>query len=157
MMKNSKIIKTNLKVEGMRKEEFERIFNHKNYRRIWRKPPEENIDIYPGLVVQDNRTSGSITVRQTRLPLWTLIGTAVREDWEAVQEGWNVADYDYTAEELADFLYHLLESRGEFARLLLEIANAHKQNDFWWIDKEFSDKVRAQLKICLDSLEENNE
>ena len=156
-MKNSEFIKSKLKIEGIKQEEFERVFNHENYRRIWRKLPEESVDIYPGLVVQDNRVSGSITVRQTRLPLWTLIGTAVREDWQSVQESWNVADYDYTAEELADFLYHLLESRGEFARLLLEIANAHKQDNFWWIDEELCNKVRAQMKICLDSLEENNE
>lgn len=156
-MENSEFIKSKLKVVGMKQEEFERIFNHENYRRIWRKPPEETVDIYSGLVVQDNRVSGSITVRRTRLPLWTLIGTAIREDWEAVQEGWNVADYDYSADELADFLYHLLESRGEFARLLLEIANAHKQNNFWWIDEEICENVRVQLRKCLDSLTENKE
>ncbi len=156
-MENRKFIKPKLKVIGMKQEEFERIFNHKNLHRNRREPPEESVNIYPGLVVQDNRVSGSITVRQTRLPLWTLIGTAVREDWEAVQEGWNVADYDFTAEELADFLYHLLESRGEFGRLLLALANAHRQDNFWWINEEICDKVRAQLKICLDSLEENNE
>jgi len=139
----------------MTKEEMEKIFGNEKYKRIWRNPSEESIDIYPGLVVQDNRVSGSITIRQTRLPLWTLIGTAIQEDWESVQEGWNVADYDYSAEELADFLYHLLELRGEFARLLLEFANAHRQNDFWWVDEKKSEKVRAQLQRCLDSLSEN--
>ena len=137
------------------KEEIQKIFGNENYSRIWREPPEESVDIYPGLVVRDNRVSGSITIRQSRLPLWTLIGTAIQEDWTSVQEGWNVADYNYSAEELADFLYHLLESRGEFARLILELANAHKQNDFWWIEEEICEKVGVRLQNCLDSLREN--
>lgn len=136
-------------------EEMKKIFGNENYGRIWREPPEESANIYPGLVVRDNRVSGSITIRQSRLPLWTLIGTVIREDWESVESGWNVADYNYSAEELADFLYHLLESRGEFARLILELANAHKQNDFWWIDEEICEQVRVRLKKCLDSLSEN--
>ncbi|MGI9054584.1 MAG: hypothetical protein ACR2F2_02145 [Pyrinomonadaceae bacterium] len=136
---------------------MKKIFGNENYRRIWRNPSEENKDIYTGLVVQDNRVGGSITIRQSRLPLWTLIGTAIREDWESVQESWNVADYDYSAEELADFLYHLLELRGEFARLILELANAHRQNDLWWIDEEICEKVRFQMQKCLVSLSENKE
>lgn len=139
----------------MNQEELEKIFGHEKYDRIWRKPSEESTNIYPGLVVQDNRVSGSITIRQTRLPLWTLIGTAIQEDWESVEDNWNVDEYDYSAQELADFLYNLLEMRGEFARLILELANAHKQNDFWWIDEAICEKVRARLQRCLNSLSEN--
>ncbi len=143
----------------MKQEELEKIFTNEKYKRIWRKPSEENTDIYEGLVVQDNRVSGSITIRQSRLPLWTLVGTAIRENWSDVQDSWNVEDNDYSADELADFLYHLLEMRGEFARLLLELANANKQSDFWWIDEEICENVRHQLQKCLDSLSErkNNE
>ncbi len=143
----------------MKQEELEKIFTNEKYKRIWRKPSEENTDIYEGLVVQDNRVGGSITIRQSRLPLWTLVGTAIRENWSDVQDSWNVEDNDYSADELADFLYHLLEMRGEFARLLLELANANKQSDFWWIDEEICENVRHQLQKCLDSLSErkNNE
>ncbi len=139
----------------MNQEELEKIFTNEKYKRIWRKPSEESTDIYKGLVVQDNRVSGSITIRQSRLPLWTLIGTAVRENWSDVQDSWDVEGYDYSADELADFLYHLLEMRGEFARLLLELANANKQSDFWWIDEEICENVRHQLQRCLDSLSES--
>lgn len=154
-MKKSEFIKSKIKVASMKQEEFEPIFNHENYRRIWRKPSEESIDIYKGLAVQDNRVSGSITIRQSRLPLWTLIGTAVRENWSDVQDSWDVEGSEYSADELADFLYHLLEMRGEFARLLLELANANKQSDFWWIDEEICENVRHQLQRCLDSLGES--
>jgi len=138
----------------MNQEELEKVFTNEKYKRIWRKPSEESTDIYKGLVVQDNRVGGSITIRQSRLPLWTLIGTAVRENWADVQDSWDVEDYDYSADELADFLYHLLEMRGEFARLLLELANANKQSDFWWIDEEICENIRHQLQKCLDSLNE---
>ena len=139
----------------MNQEGLEKIFNNEKYKRIWRNPSEESTNIYEGLVVQDNRVGGSITVRQSRLPLWTLIGTAIRENWSDVQDGWNVDDYNYSAEELADFLYRLLEMRGEFARLILELATAQKQNDFWWIDENICENVRAQLQKCLNSLAEN--
>ena len=43
----------------------------------WRNPAEESLGLYPGLVVDDGRQSGSITVGQSRLPLWSFIGTAL--------------------------------------------------------------------------------
>ena len=135
--------------------EFDFIDNikHEDCRRIWREPPDESTNIYQGLVVQDDRVGGSITVRRSRLPLWTLIGTAIREDWEAVEDAWgSVREYEYTAEELSEFAYNLLESRGEFARLILEIASANKEHDHWWTDEELKGKVRNQLAICLKSL-----
>jgi len=79
---------------------------------------------------------GSITVGSSRLPLWTLIATAIEENWDAVQDGWNVEEYNYTAEELFEFLYNLLDARrGEFARLLLEIANPNRENIHWWTEE----------------------
>src|SRR5947199_308825 len=62
--------------------------SYENHREIWRNPAVESTDIYPGLVVQDDRVGGSITIRSSRLPLWTLIGTAIREGWDEVQERW---------------------------------------------------------------------
>jgi hypothetical protein len=125
---------------------------NENYRRIWRDPADESTDIYDGLVIQDNRVGGSITVRSSRLPLWTLVRTAIQENWAEVQDGWNVKEYNYTAEELSDFLYNLLEARGEFARLLLEIANANREHVHWWTDEELKKRVRDQLQLCAESL-----
>src|SRR5438094_9534311 len=127
--------------------------SYENHREVWRDPAVESTDIYPGLVVQDDRVGGSITIRSSRLPLWTLIGTAIREGWDEVQEGWDVTEYNYTAEELADFLYSLLEARGEFARLLLEIDNANRGEEInWWVSEKLNNRVRDQLTLCLESL-----
>lgn len=121
--------------------------NHK----IWRNPAIESTDIYRGLVVQDDRVGGSITVRSSRLPLWVLIRTAIQQNWTDVQDGWNVDEYNYTAEEFAEFLHNLLESRGEFARLLLEMANANREND-WFSDEMLKVRIQNQLRLCLESL-----
>ncbi len=126
---------------------------NENYRKIWRNPAIESTNIYDGLVVQDNRVGGSITVRSSRLPLWTLIRTAIQENWGVVQESWDVNQYNYSAEEFSEFLYNLLEARGEFARLLLEIAHANRENIHWWTDRALSERVRDQLQICADSLD----
>lgn len=88
----------------------------------WREPDAETED-YPGLWVHDGRVTGSITAGQTRLPLWAIIGTAILNGWDEVEDGWEPT---CTAEELADFLHDLLQARGEFARLLLALANAER-------------------------------
>ena len=128
---------------------------NENCRKIWRNPAIESTEIYEGLVVLDDRVGGSITVRSSRLPLWTLIRTAIQGSWMDVQEGWNVAEYDYTSEELSEFLYNLLEARGEFARLLLEIANANCKNIHWETDKNLNERLRNQLQLCVESLDTN--
>jgi hypothetical protein len=92
----------------------------------WRDPDVESIDLYPGLVVHDGRVSGSITVGRTRLPLWSIIHTAIG-NWDEVEEGWSPGEYGWTDEKMAHFLYYLLEQRGEFGRLLLVLANAERQ------------------------------
>lgn len=128
---------------------------NENYRKIWRDPAIESTNIYDGLVVQDDRVGGSITVRSSRLPLWTLIRTAIRENWDDVQDSWDVEEYNYSAEEFSEFLYNLLEARGEFARLLLEIANANRKNIHWWTDSVLRERIRDQLQLCADSLDRN--
>ena len=133
----------------------------------WRQPDEESVDLYPGLVVHDGRVSGSITVGQSRLPLWAIIGTAIRETWESVESNWSPTEaYGFTAHDLAAFLYDLMELRGEFGRLLLVLANAERQEmiaeqedesllvaDAWWDVPAQRQPVIDQLRRCLLALE----
>jgi hypothetical protein len=94
---------------------------------VWREPREESVGLYPGLVVHDGRVSGSITVSSSRLPVWAFIGTAIVNGWDAVEKSYEpTSNYGFEAGDLAEFLYNLLEARGEFGRLLLVLANAER-------------------------------
>ncbi len=123
------------------------------YTGIWRVPGVCSYS-YPQLMVDDNVVTGSINVRNSRLPLWAIIHTAILEGWERVENGWAPEKhYDYTKEDLAHFLYCLLEQRGEFGRLLLMLATAEDKNDEgWWEKKTHRRKIIAQLKRCLNVL-----
>lgn len=92
----------------------------------WREPAEESIDLYPGLVVCDNRVTGSITTGRSRLPLWAFAGVAIEHGWAEVESGWSPSEYGWDAEKLGEFIYFLLENRGELARLLCLMANAER-------------------------------
>lgn len=128
----------------------------------WREPGEESTNLYPGLVVHDGRVSGSITIGRTRLPIWAIISTAIRDGWPAV-----TAEYEppseFTEEHLADFLYWLMEQRGEFARLLLVLADverdeAERDDDGltpWWDHEPSRCRVIDQLQRCLQALGAN--
>lgn len=126
---------------------------------IWRHPDEETIDIYPGLTVHDGRCSGSITVGQSRLPLWAFCWPAIVHGWEEAESGWTPSDYGMDAESFAWFVSDLLEARGEFARLLCILADAeraerYRQNDrAWWEVARRRKAVAAQLRRCLEALE----
>lgn len=126
----------------------------------WRKPPEESVDLYPGLVVHDDRVSGSITAGRSRLPLWAFISTAMREGWRNVQDDWNPDGYGWTQEKMSHFLYCLMEQRGEFGRLLLVLADAERVEGkrgygvkSWWETKRHRKRVGDQLRRCLKVLE----
>lgn len=97
----------------------------------WREPADETLDLYPNLVVDDDRVSGSITIGRSRLPVWAIIGTALICGWDEVEAGWSPEEhYGFTAEDLASFLNYLMEMRGEFGRLILALANAERlEND----------------------------
>ncbi len=93
----------------------------------WRDPAEETTDLYPGLVVHDGRCAGAITIGQSRLPVNAINTTAIRDGWDEVEAEWSPTErYGFDERQLSDFLYHLLEVRGEFARLLLVLANAER-------------------------------
>lgn len=140
----------------------------------WREPAEESIDLYPGLVVSDDRVTGSITIGPSRLPLWAIIHTAINGDWEDVERGWAPTEhYGYKGEDLCRFLHDLLDQRGEFGRLLLLLANAERVEEErfdalcdatpdgetvpwrpgWWGQPDLSGPVLEQLKRCVEVLE----
>ena len=126
-----------------------------------RDPSEESVDIYPGLVVSDDRVTGSITVGRSRLPLWAIIWVAITQDWGHVESGWDMTShYGYKADDLAGFLHSLLQHRGEFARLVLELAAAEQSEyseDFdsipWYENEPVRERVAAQLRRCLEAIE----
>jgi len=128
------------------------------YQGVWRKVGTETHG-FPKLMVHDNIVSGSISVRNTRLPLWAIITTAINEGWEAVERGWSpTGGYGYSKEDLAHFLYCLLEQRGEFGRLLLLLANVERPEYngglAWWDIPSARQRVIKQLQRCLDALKQ---
>lgn len=126
---------------------------------VWRNPAEETTD-YPGLWVHDGRVTGSITIGKSRLPLWAIIGTVVRNGWDTVEATYEPDEDDLTADDLANFLYNLLEARGEFARLLCAIANAQRRDNDgladdqppWW-STAAAQPVADALHRCIATLE----
>lgn len=133
------------------------------YEGPWRVPDEESVDLYPGLTVHDGRVSGSITVGQSRLPLWAFSGWMLENGWDEVIKGWPYIEgpgYEWTAEKMSEFIHYLTEMRGEFGRLLLVLADAErleeKRNSFgkaWWQTKKHRKRVRAQLVRCIEALD----
>lgn len=126
---------------------------------IWRDPDEETLDLYPGLVVHDGRQRGSITIGRTRLPLWAITHTAILDRWAEVE-----ADYQpdgFTDRHFANFVHDIVQLRGEFARLILVLANTERvdrdtdEDDWptaWWEHPERTAPVVEQLRRCLDTL-----
>lgn len=87
------------------------------FQAVWRKPGEQTLG-FPKLQVDDDMVSGSINIRDTRLPLWAIITEAIMGGWESVEGNWGPEqEHGYRKEDLAHFLYCLLEQRGEFGRL----------------------------------------
>ena len=127
-----------------------------------RQPAEETNDLYRGLCVCDDRVSGSITVGPSRLPLWTFVGILILENWESVvaEDGWPYIekDYNWTQQMMADFLYYAMQSRGEFGRLTLLMAEMNRRSEVneaaWLLDADNRREMKAQLQKCLDALED---
>jgi len=131
---------------------------------VGRTPPERSDDLYPGLSVWGDRVSGSITIKDSRLPLWAIVFSAVDAGWARVEAGWSPTEtYGYTSEDLAVFLSDLLEMRGEFGRLLLMLADAVRAEraeqdenapwpDPWWQMPEITGPIVDQLHRCIESL-----
>jgi len=130
-------------------------------KRLFRRRGRETED-YPGLVVCDNRVSGSITAGRSRLPLWALTGTLSANGWAGVEENWEDT-HGLTNETFFEFVHHLLESRRSFGRLLSILADVARREDerrervdwpFWRDHKPSVRRVKKVLEECLRELEE---
>ena len=129
-----------------------------------RQPAQESADLYPGLCVHDARVTGSITVGRSRLPLWAFVSMVIEDGWEAVvseEDGWPYLEekYGWTRQKMSDFLYYLVESRGEFGRLLLlmaEVERVKRENDGspWLHQEDLRLQMREQLQRCLDIMQD---
>lgn len=123
----------------------------------WRSPPEETEGLYPKLVVCDNRVSGSITIGQSRLPVWAILGSYFQGGWDEVVAGWDYieTDYGFTEDDLYGLIYNLLEMRGDFGRLLLALADAERRGRHgapWWERKKDRKRIGDLLLRCVDDL-----
>lgn len=123
----------------------------------WRDPAEETMGLYPELVVHDGRQSGSITFGRTRVPIWSPQWQVVDLD-DYMHPGDPVADWQEAGE---SFVRNLLDLRGEFARLLLVLADAERCDrktglfrPAWWETKRHRKRVGDQLRRCLAALED---
>lgn len=140
-----------------------------NHRGVWRDPGEETQGLYSGadLVVHDGRQSGSITLGRSRLPIWSLVGSMEFAEWDDYQ--WDddappgSPHHGVTQLQLQHFYYYLSEMRGEFARLLLVLADVERldarrvdsgDDTPWWEHEQSCARVRAQLRRCLATLPE---
>ena len=131
---------------------------------IWRDPDEETIDLYPGFVVHDGRVSGSITLGRSRLPIWCLLADMVHTGWPSVVASYGDT-HGVTPSDMTGLLCNLLDHRGEFARLLLILADVERDNDErehesrraadrvpWWEWEPSRRRVVEQLHRCLAAI-----
>ena len=108
---------------------------------------------YPGLVVMDGRVTGSITLGQSRLPIWCIPHNGF--DIEA-HTGEPTA-YGVSDDDLARFVFELLEARGCWGRLLCIIADEERASGYvpflYGISGRAKKRLRAALQACIDELD----
>lgn len=119
-----------------------------------RRPSEASVGLFPCLTVTDNVQSGSICFDQTRLPVWAPLWR-VQELDDYTQPGDPAEAWEEAANGL---VFNLLQQRGEFARLLLVLADAercqhHGGRRAWWDTQRHRARVGDQLKRCLAVLD----
>jgi hypothetical protein len=123
----------------------------------WRQPAAESVGLYPGFAVTDNVVAGSITLGRSRLPVWCFLVDF--PEWDAYgNDEPGAPHYGVSKEHLAGFVIDLFELRGEFARLLLVMADAERcdrtgRRRPWWETKRHRRRVRAQLRRCVAVLD----
>lgn len=116
-------------------------------------------EYYPGLDVTDNVATTSITVNG--VGLWALTGRRLADEgWDSIASDYGLPP-SFTREDYYTFLHHLLECRGEFARLICILADvereeseAREHEDWAWWETERKGRVVEQLKRCVRALEE---
>lgn len=121
----------------------------------WNNPGEHD-KLYPGLSVNDHRVNGSINVGNTRLSLWAFLPGVVRQGWEFAVGSYSADEYGWNADACAAFVGNLLEQRGDFARLLLVLADVERRERkvAWWDKKADRKRVAEALRRCLAVVED---
>lgn len=124
---------------------------------VWREPSVESDDLFPGVVVCDDRVTGSLTFGPTRVPLWAPAAVFLDMD-DYLPPNW-FPDPRAAASAGESLIGNLLQLRGEFARLLCVLADEERREHLprarrlaWWEKKRSRRRVLAQLKLCVDCL-----
>jgi len=119
--------------------------------------------LYPKLVVDSGRASGSIIIDEMGLALWAITNhCSVRKGWNYIARDYDISADIFSGEDYSDFLHHLLESRGEIARLLCVLADVERQEseaeaeDWCWWETDRKERVVAQLERCIEVLREKD-
>lgn len=107
---------------------------------------------YPGLVVMDGRVTGSITLGQSRLPIW-----CIPHGFDIEAHQMEPTAYGVTDDDLGEFVHRLLEARGNWGRLLCVIADEERASGYvpflYDISERAKKRLRAALQACLDELD----
>lgn len=121
-------------------------------------PISDETEDYPGLVVSNHRVSGSITAGHSRLPLWAFVSQAIVYGWEPGATAYEPEQYGWTKDKMGEFLYHVLQNRGDFGRLICVLADVERREEArgstaWWERPKSVKRVREALRRCLAALE----
>ena len=120
---------------------------------------------YPGLIVCDDRVSGSITFGRSRLPLWAIATHDLAKGWDEVEGDFQPSEFGWDGARFFDFVHHLFDARKEFGRLLCILADVERQDSDhsedpgapWdWQERDSArQRVLRQLRICTSILDPN--
>ena len=124
---------------------------------------------YPKLEVVKGVVSGSVKIKDTRLPLWAFAVQVVTHSWGYVDMSYGIEEAGLSRETFGVFLFDLFQQRNEFGELILVLADVER------LDRELMDaeddaldalsidwkrrpadvkRVRAALHACLKALDE---
>jgi hypothetical protein len=108
---------------------------------------------YPGLVVMDGRVSSSITLGQSRLPIWCIPHRGFNIEWHTGSP----TAYGVSDDDLARFVFRLLEARGNWGRLLCIIADEERASEhvpfLYCVSPRAKKRLRAALQACIEELD----
>lgn len=96
-----------------------------------------------------------LSIGASRLPLWCFIGWAIQDGFRTAADDYYSDGYYDTFDEkaAAEFLSCLFDQRGEFARLILLLADAERcerhSGKWWWETKRHRKRIADQLRRCL--------
>lgn len=103
-----------------------------------RKEPNRSRKLYKPLLVNDARVSGSITLGDSRLPIWAIPHHFDIQTHQGTETYTDAYDQEISDADLGNFLDDLLNCRKSQARLLLALANnsrlESKRSQLWLIE-----------------------